>query len=341
MLYVSVCDKEIIKNKNIERRVEMSLNKKIHIKPEDVLERFDEYDDGRPSYVNYYIEPYGPYESNEVSTTYYIANDEVSYHEHSRGIETFLVEGGSVEATIRGKRAIAHKGDIIHLQPYVSHKFKYLETWTVWREIFQEIQMNQGLLEERRIQELYPELGNDEGFKAEHYKRILNTRHAFIPAVEDVSVEQIPEIRTFDFGLSEFTFGDLVLKQKVGRWETKGLKEIWQVRLKKDKELRWNERNPFWLLYLVYSGSVRVNVDGEEEFVAKEGDLIHVPNYLAGSIVTNEDTILLDLNVEGFLFRALDELKAAFAQEKDLLKNEDYVNSVLQKNDFYVTYHNL
>jgi hypothetical protein len=75
--------------------------KRIHIKPADYIAKYEEYDEASPSYVAYYTEPVGEFESNEISDTVYHANDEVPYHEHERGIELFLVDAGRVEVWIR------------------------------------------------------------------------------------------------------------------------------------------------------------------------------------------------------------------------------------------------
>ena len=70
----------------------------IHIDPEKTwLMDFDEYYGGKKTYSKYLIEPYGPYQHNELLDTVYVdPNHEMCYHEHTRGVETFLVDGGSV-----------------------------------------------------------------------------------------------------------------------------------------------------------------------------------------------------------------------------------------------------
>lgn len=312
--------------------------KKIHITPEDYLAKFEEYDDAEFSHVKYYIEPYGPHQYNEMSDTHYLAGDEVPYHEHERGYETFLVDSGSVEVTIRGKRTVAHKGDMVHIPPYTPHKFKFLEHNTIWRELFMEIQMNDGMMEHLRVKEYHRN-----SIDKPEYREAEHTRHKSIwyevqPESEDVSKYEIPEVRPFDSGLAEFQFAHLILRQKVKRSETAGIKEVWQCLIDKGAKLSWNEENPFPKLYVVYKGKVRVTIDGEDTFTANERDIIHIPNFLGGTLEILEDSILLDNNCEGFLFRALEEIHACMVREPEHMKNCEKINDILKKHQCYIRY---
>ena len=107
----------------------------IHIDPEKTwLMDFDEYYGGKKTYSKYLIEPYGPYQHNELLDTVYVdPNHEMCYHEHTRGVETFLVDGGSVLTEICGKKAVCTKGDIVHLAAYTPHKFTWIDAGTIWR----------------------------------------------------------------------------------------------------------------------------------------------------------------------------------------------------------------
>ena len=51
-------------------------------------------------------------------------------------------------------------------------------------------------------------------------------------------------------------------------------------------------------------------------------DILHIPSRVAGTIITCENTVLLDYNCEGFLFRALEELNALSAAHPHGLEEE-------------------
>ncbi len=120
----------------------------IHIDPEKTwLMDFDEYYGGKKTYSKYLIEPYGPYQHNELLDTVYVdPNHEMCYHEHTRGVETFLVDGGSVLTEICGKKAVCTKGDIVHISAYTPHKFTWIDAGTIWRELFQETRWGKTVL---------------------------------------------------------------------------------------------------------------------------------------------------------------------------------------------------
>ena len=63
---------------------------------------------------------------------------------------------------------------------------------------------------------------------------------------------------------------------KVGRWETKGHKEIWQLVAEPGFELSWSHKNPFYSLFVVQEGTVEVRIDGMEPFTAKERDILQM-----------------------------------------------------------------
>jgi hypothetical protein len=159
-----------------------------------------------------------------------------------------------------------------------------------------------------------------------------------IPECRDVPQEQIPCLRPYEFALAEYSFEGITLKLKVGRWETAGLKEVWQLRLSKGYKLSWEEIHPFVHLYDVYSGSVRVSLEGMEPFTAKARDLLHIPKYLAGSVEALEDTVLLDMGCQGYLTRFMDEINIYKQREPKKLKDRAFVKEIMQKNDYHVLF---
>lgn len=304
----------------------------IHIDPEkDYLLRFEEYFGGKQTVTNYLIEPYGQFQHNELCDTVYVDPDHViPYHEHTRGVETFLVDGGSVEVEIRGKKAVCTRGDIIHLPAYTPHKFRWIDAGTIWRELFQETQMVEDMLAHLRFKQYHFETFD----KSKDGVGTDSCWYTYDPVTVSVPKESIPEVRPYHGGLSVFRFPGCELRQKVGRWETKGHKEIWQICMGPGYELSWSERNPFYGLFIVQEGSVEVRIDGMDKFVAKERDVLHIPSHLAGEIVTREDTVLFDYNCEGYGLRAVEELYALQAHSPEKLEAE--AEGILEKNRCYL-----
>ena len=154
------------------------------------------------------------------------------------------------------------------------------------------------------------------------------------PATIEVPKEQIYHVRPYDQGLETFRFPGVELRLKVGRWETKGHKEVWQLVMQPGFELNWSFRNPFYNLLIVQEGQVEVHIDGMEPFTAKERDILHVPPRLSGEVLAPEGAVLFDYNCEGFGLRAIEELAslAAFAPER----LADEAEGVLEKHRVFL-----
>ena len=315
---------------------------RIHIKPTDWLADVDEIADGSEprSRCRLYIEPYGPHELNEVGEANYYVGNRVPYHEHAGGYETFLVDGGSLEVLSRSRKAIARKGDIVHILPFSPHSIHILEDETIWRAFHQGHSLIPNILAERRIRDMYPEIYNAPNFRDEVLRRERNSvwYDYRLPECTEVPVAMFPEIRGMDEALAEFDFDKLNLRLRVGRWETGGAKEVWQLRMKAGCSFSWGPTNCFPLLYDVFDGSLEVKIDGLAPFTANTRDLLHVPKFLGGSITALKDTVLLDMGCQGYLMRYLDAVNVIKVREPDKLKDVDFLKSLMRQYDFYVQF---
>lgn len=304
----------------------------IHIDPDkDFLMEFDECYGGKRTHSKYFIEPYGPYQHNEMLDTIYIDPDHLfRYHEHEIGVETFLVDGGSVLMEICGKKAVATKGDIIHLPPFVPHQLTWLEPGTIWRELFQETHMSEDCLAGLRFKEY-----NKGEFDMSRDGQSPNSQYyTYTPVTVEVPKEEIYHIRPYNSGLVTYKFPGCELRLKVGRWETKGHKEIWQLCVDPGFELSWSAHNPFYGLFIVQEGKVEVRIDGMDKFVAKERDILHIPSNLSGEIVAPEGAVLFDYNCEGFGLRAVEELYSLYTADPKAAAEE--AEGILGKHHCYV-----
>jgi|GEM_PF-1153030 len=303
------------------------------LNPEDsYIAKFDEYTKDRPSYVAWYTPTGGDGMEGEMSDTGYCADDEIPYHEHNRGHEVFLVEGGTVEVTTRGLRTIVHEGDIVFVPPCTSHGFKYLDQPTIWREWFQGIKMNEGLLEQRRFREY-----GDASISAAHFDQKIARRlgtdwFSFKPEARDVPKEEIRNIRTYDFAYETFEFPGVKMLQKIARYEMGGNIEFWQYRMDKGFKISANMWNAHGIRWSVFKGSVEVKIPNHESFVANVHDIINIPAYMPCELIAGEDgTVVYDYACKGFLFRALEYIRAMQAQDPDALKDEAKLAQLLEE----------
>lgn len=294
--------------------------------------KFDEYTQDRPSFVAWYTPTTGNGMEGEMSDTVYCAGDEIPYHEHNNGHEVFLLDGGNAEITIRGKRAIANTGDIIFIPPCTSHGFRYLDEPTVWREWFQGIKMNEGLLEQRRFREY-----GDAAISAAHFDQKIARRlgtdwFSFTPVVREVEKGDIPFIRSYDFAYDTFEFPGVKMLQKIARYEMGGNIEFWQYHMAEGFCFNYGMWNAHGVRWPVFSGSVKVDIPGHESFVAGAHDIINIPAYMPCKLTSCENgTVVFDYSCKGFLFRALEHIESMKAMNDAILKNSEAMASLFEE----------
>ena len=319
-------------------------NLRIHIKPDDVLADIDEYADGTVplSRCLYYIKPYGTHGINEACEAVYFTGNRVPYHEHSSGFETFLVDGGAIEIMSLSKKSAARKGDIVHIMPYIPHSIHALEDYSIWRAFHQNLWLVELKIDEIALRDRHWDAILTPEFKNDVRIREGSVRFDYLtPACLDVPASDMPCLRHYDFALARYCFDGIALKLKVGRWETQGAKEVWQLRLSPGYTLSWDEVHPFTHLYDVFSGSVRVTLDGMEPFTAQARDLLHIPRFHGGRIETLEETVLFDMGCQGYLTRFMEELNACKENEPAKLKDNSYIREIMKKNDYHVMFGSL
>ncbi len=289
--------------------------------------------------VHQFTWPEGPMEKNECSDTIYVDGTVTPYHEHTKGVELFLISRGHVTATIRNKRTTVDKGDMILIPPYVGHGFIHYDDGEgmVWRECFQEIDMSGGIERKCRIKEHY---GDGLYYEPEFRKRYLaaNRDIAREPVEpEDVAKEQIYEIRPYAFGFSTYSFGRLTLKQKVGRWETHGVKEVWQMLAGKGVKLSWEDPYGASEIFLIVRGKVHWKVL-DEEFDAAADQYVKIPAYAKHTLeVLEEDTEILHLGCSCLLNDLLEEYTALRIREPERMEQKAETLKLMRKFQCYLT----
>jgi hypothetical protein len=216
--------------------------------------------------------------------------------------------------------------------PCTSHGFKYLDEPTIWREWFQGIKMNEGLLEQRRFREYGDASMSTAHFDQKIARRLGTDWFDFKPVVRDVPKEKVLNIRPYDFAYETFTFPGVKMLQKIARCEMGGNIEFWQYRMDKGFTTSANMWNAHGIRWGVYAGSVKVNIPNHESFVAEVHDIINIPAYMPCELTAAENgTVVYDYACKGFLFRALEYISAMRAQNADILKDEEKLAKLLEE----------
>ena len=310
-----------------------NLRSVMHIDPlKDVLYSIPDSD----NHGDLLIRPQGGRMVNELGDTVYIKDAFVPYHDHEKGYETFLIDGGSAEVCINKKKCIIERGDIVHIRPYVNHGYRYLEENTIWREMFQDMDMYNCVEDKHVIRTYSPQYWEDEEFKARRYT-LLGTLYREDPVPEPAGKYDIPAVRPRGWAIAGFDMEGIRLNLKVGRWETDGVKEIWELLPQKGLQIEWNYPYAGNDVYLVMEGSVHVQADGHD-FVAKKRDVINIPPYYKHTLtVLEEGTQIYAYNVQSYLMHIMERLNAEKKRSPENLKDWGYVEKILRENNCWVT----
>ena len=227
-------------------------------------------------------------------------NHNQPYHYHREGFETFLVLEGSVGATVNGRRFTLHAGDMIHLEPWLPHRFTFPE-------------------EGCRLLWLQPEgMTRPEG-QDQILPDPVNLVDADKRAVEQVSCK--------DEGTVDFGFEGIRLYLKTGRWHLGGFHEIWECRMDAGYRLQLSGEEEKETFYLANGGRFQVEMAGETRFAGGTDHRgIRIPPHTPCRITAvSEDCALLACNVSAHLFRLLEMIEAAQTYFPEKLADPEYL----------------
>lgn len=310
------------------------------MEPGDWLRHYNEGDE----VVNDFILPRGPRQKDEFSDTVYHKGASVPYHWHQHGFETFEIARGSVDCVIDGKHFIAKEGDLLHIPPYTAHGFVHLEEGTIWRELFQEMDMSGGIFEKNIVNAYYEPMKEDAAFMAMY--RAGKTMRREVPAVwkqPPVDHSTVFQCRTPDFAWVRHEGEGYSLKLKIAKWETNGCKEIWHADLKKGLKVEYGYPHRGYEMLYVKSGKLEVTIDHSYEtaepqtFTVGADTIVDIPPYHTYTIRVLEDTALYNYGGEHDLQACLEDLESVKRDAPErIAKPEDYL-AFLRQYGVYAT----
>lgn len=294
--------------------------------------------------VNDFILPRGPRQQDEFSDTVYHAGTEVPYHSHAHGYETFEIARGSVDCVVNGKHFIAYAGDIIHLTPYTSHYFIFREEETIWRELFQEMDMSGGIFEKNIVRNHFSEFLKDDEFMV-MYREGKTVRREPPVAFSEEPIDHtlVPECRTPDFALATYEGEGYSLKMKIGKWETGGCKEIWHADVKKGLTVSFKYPHTGYDLYYVKSGKLEVTIDKTYEsaepttFIVGPDHIIDIPPYHTYTIKVLEDGDMYNYGGRHDLMACLEDLASVKKNDPERIATKESYLAFLRKYGVYAT----
>ncbi len=256
---------------------------------------------------------------------------EVIYHEHLDTAETFFVTDGEMECITLGEKMVLHPGDIIHVPCYLGHSFRARTPYARLIVMFQTEYMNiahahQVYLREHHFEEA-SNPANAGKRAAEHHQIHRDNTYYYDTAPVATSS---PTYRRFGYGIRSHTFPGIKLNLMVGRYETYGVKEVWEAEMKKGVRIENNAVRYDHRLFWIREGRVRFTIDGTE-VEAYPNCLVYVPPYHCFDFEVLEDADIVDLSCPYQLQDLLEELRLILNKYPEKLKNDAVMNELFAR----------
>jgi len=253
----------------------------------------------------------------------------IDCHEHDHGTETFIVTQGKILANCMGRNFIMEPGDILHIQPWMGHGFKAAEPESRLNILFMGIEQEKITEEWQRMLRDYP--GVYENMKAVKKYNNFNGHgsNRSLPASDEIWTEGIQQLRRKGQYIREHIFGGLKIGLVVAKYETHGIKEIWQHFWKKGVKISWEDFVQEYHLFYVTSGTFHVKIKTTNtevfEFNAVPENLIVMPPYTPFSIEAAEDSVMYDLDCAARLEDLCEEIESLKRFSPEVVKGKDEI----------------
>jgi len=289
--------------------------------------------------VDHYVPPRGTKRINEVSDYTYSAGGRVPYHYHDTGVETYIVLKGLVEVTLFGKRCVCGEGDFINIPAHCPYGMVFLDEGFLWRGLFGGLDK----ISDHRDRELLAKGALRCVHDADYMEREYGPEHHYFELTEPVDVEcvekeSLPQITPKGSSIYVYDgWGGIHCQLKVGRWNLKGQKEIWEFEIDCGYQLQYFKPTATEGVYVVKSGRIMIEVNGDV-FYAEKGDIVHIPPYTPYTLTAlTTDTAVYDYNVSSRLFRMLEMLELAQRDEPEKVADQEWLKRLAEMNESGLT----
>ena len=269
------------------------------------------------------------------------ASEPIEYHEHDKGTETFFVSQGKFQCNCMGRGFVMQAGDILHIQPWMGHGFIPIEPESRLNILFMGIDQQVITQNWQRFLRNYPGVYEDLSFKGRfrEYSGSIASRN--LPAPDDYPPEQVHQLRMSGVGLRDHEFDGVKLQLKVARYETEGVKEIWDVRMKPGFFCEWYEFLPEYRLFYVKSGKIHCSVKTTNteimEFDAVGENLIRIPPYTPFRFDVVEEAAMYDMDCAASLQDLCEELETMFYNDRGKASEKTEILELCRKFGFNCT----
>ena len=243
------------------------------------------------------------------------SSEPIDYHEHSGGTETFFISQGKFRCTCMGQDFVMEAGDLLHIQPWMGHGFTAIEPESRLNILFMGIDQYFSLSDPSiRLREKFPGIYEKSAFSEVFWRSNIGTAKREIPAPNEVPPESVQQLRRNGYALREHEYKGIRMQLKVARYETEGVKEIWELFLKPGFYCQWEDFLPEYRMFYVTGGkvhcAVKTSADETLEFDAVKDNIILIPPYNPFRFEIVEDATMYDLDCSARLQDLCEELES-------------------------------
>ena len=264
---------------------------------------------------------------------HHVPDGHIGEHEHHDGYETFFVDSGSMDFYSLGEYCELKKGDLIHVQPYVSHGMNFHED-TKYRGIFQDWAVIDNFAESFALRKYYPDAPKrmaEQGVRMGAFDMHGREKTNYVK----VAPEKIAAVRNPSRPIKEFKFNGVTMKLMVGRWECGGVREIWRAEMEKGFHAEWDDFPVNPELFYVTEGKVKFKVY-EEEFTAYPECLVKIPKLAPRSIVAETDAAMYDIGGLPYWYGFIADYSAMLQVAPERAKDPEVIKALKEKTNCWI-----
>ena len=266
----------------------------------------------------------------------------VNYHEHNKGTETFFISQGKFLCNCMGRGFTMEPGDVLHIQPWMGHSFIPIEPESRLNILFMEIDMRFSLTDPRlRLQETFPGVFENPELRELFSRAGGGVGQRSIPVQDDFPKDQVQQLRPAGFGLRVHEYEGVKMHLKIAKYETEGVKEVWELFMKPGFYCEWDNFRPEYRFFYVTGGKIRcwVKTSATEtiEFVAEKENIISIPPYYPFGFEVIEDAQMYDMDCGSRLQDLCEEIEAFMRDNDSKMPDKDKLLSMCNEYDCFIT----
>jgi len=266
----------------------------------------------------------------------------INYHEHDKGTETFFISQGRFLTNCMGRGFVMEAGDVLHIQPWMGHSFIPIEPESRLNIMFMDIDQQYSLTTPRmRLQEKFPGLFEEPEFQDLFRTANGSTSARTVPVQDDFPKDQVQQLRPAGYGLREHNFAGIRMLLKIAKYETDGVKEVWEHFMKPGFYCHWDNFRPEYRVFYVTGGKLRcwVKTSATEtlEFDAVPENIIFIPPYNPFGFEVVEEAQMYDMDCGARLQDLCEEITAFKAASDGKSPDMETLLKMGKEFDFHIT----